>query len=616
MAKRNLGYDVEVDYTGAQAAQSAIGDLDRFNTELDKVDHAAKEVGESTGGMFKKATSSWTEFRSAMDVVTQGFNTAKAAAAQMWETINRGADLDRITGHAEALAADIGTSWKVLLADMTESTGGMITQADLTASAVDIIGLGMADTGEEVTRLSRLVGELGWDMQTLTLTLANQSKARLDSLGLSVGDVTKRVEKFKDAGVEAEQAFKLAVLEAGEERLELLGSAADTAAGDLKKLEATWGDLMDRIAQGASEASAPLATIILSELQIADAIEKGIISQRDMSLAQAEAIFTNKTMAESLSELAAEVGEVEDAERRTSKYYSIITQQRIEMTQAAIDEAAAIAETTAFEEIRRQEARGSKEEIRSATEAYEQQRQIGYDIVAGYIAAGEGVSAIAAHQQLAADTAEAWAENVAAIQAASGDAFTSAAFDPEMAYDAATATYQWADSLGAGAGALSDMGQSLGLVTAEQAEYALTVSQSETITRSLAEAAASGAISWQEYELAVGNARRILEQGPPRAVDKWDATAFFEAGGDDIKGRVSPIVEAIDEAVGEARNIVDGFISPDEAYEAVMDMDITAVEEGTVNAINLLNSIEDKVVTVTFAAVGYDDLQDKLDEIQ
>ena len=60
---------------------------------------------------------------------------------------------------------------------------------------------------------------------------------------------------------------------------------------------------------------------------------------------------------------------------------------------------------------------------------------------------------------------------------------------------------------------------------------------------------------------------------------------------------------------------MDGFIEPDEVYEAVMDMDITAIEAGTANAIDLLNSIEDKTVTVTFATVGYDDMQDKLDEV-
>ena len=159
------------------------------------------------------------------------------------------------------------------------------------------------------------------------------------------------------------------------------------------------------------------------------------------------------------------------------------------------------------------------------------------------------------------------------------------------------------------------MGQSLGLVTEEQAKYALTVSQNESITRNLAEAAASGAISWQEYELAVSNARRILEQGPPQQIDEWDPTAFFDTGGDEIGGKASAIVTVISEAVEEAQGIIEGFIEPDEVYEAVMDMDITAIEAGTASAIDLLNSIEDKTVTVTFATVGYDDMQDKLDEV-
>ena len=435
MANRNLGYDIDVDYSGQSAAKSASRDLDEFGDKADRATREVEEFNRETGdtGRINKARGAWADFGGAMTTVSMGLAAAGAAAKQAYELMSRGADLDRVSGQAEALAADIGTSWKSLLADMTEATGGMITQADLTASAVDIIGLGMAGTGNEVVRLSRLVGELGWDMQTLTLTLANQSKARLDSLGLSVGDVTKRVEKFKDAGVEAEQAFKLAVLEAGEERLELLGSAADTAAGDLKKLEATWGDLMDRIAKGASESSAPLATYLLAELELGAAIEKGTIAEKQYARAQAEAIFTNKTLAEAYRELIVEIEGIEATEGRTEQYYRTINEQRLEAIEIIK------AEEAAMKSARGAERRAESQEVQAKqiTDYIARQREIGEDIVAGYVAAGDAVSAVATHQELAAEAAGMWAEQIAEIQALAGDAFTTAAFDPEQAYEAA-----------------------------------------------------------------------------------------------------------------------------------------------------------------------------------
>ena len=89
------------------------------------------------------------------------------------------------------------------------------------------------------------MGQLGWDMQVLTLTLANDSKMRLDSLGLSVSDIDARVEALTASGMALGDAFDLAVIEAGEAKLELLGSAADTSAGKIQQLGAMWADATD-----------------------------------------------------------------------------------------------------------------------------------------------------------------------------------------------------------------------------------------------------------------------------------------------------------------------------------------------------------------------------------
>ena len=638
MANRNLGYDIGVDYDGASAANQAINDLHKFNTELDNVDQAAEEVGRQTGGMFDKAKSSWTEFSSAIGVVKGALSGVQQVAQQAWDTISRGADLDRVSGQAEALAGSIGTSWKSLLADMTEATGGMITQADLTASAVDIIGLGMAGTGEEVTRLSKLVGELGWDMQTLTLTLANQSTARLDSLGLSMTDVTDKVKKLKAAGLEADEAFKLAVIEAGEEKLNLLGSEAETTAGDLKKLEATWGDLMDRIAKGASEGAAPLASITLAELAISEAVDKGIISQKDWSKAQGEAVFTSKTYMEALSGLLDEIDAVAEAERNTAQYNEIITRQRQGATQAVIDQADAI------QELGIAERRGANDEglerqrqgwVDARIEVYAFKDALYEQSDALTAAADQADIAAAAHKQFATDAAAAWGEYVTAVQSSSGDAFSGAAFDPEQTYDAAQATYQIADAYGAGAKALGEMGQNLGIVNAEQAAYGLSVAQSKAIRETLAQAVQDEVITWSQYEEAViaadnavkgiGGETPEVTKAPPIQFSEADIAGAGDAGIQAIKDKFGDtktwagvgdtMQGAIDSAVTVAQGVVDGFVNPDEVYQVIMDYDGTAVETGVAASQTLLDGLEDKTVTVHFAATTSDAFDDAIDEV-
>ncbi|MBK8434118.1 MAG: hypothetical protein IPL28_23780 [Chloroflexi bacterium] len=159
------------------------------------------------------------------------------AAQQAYQYVSEGTQLATTAHQFDALAVSIGSTADALLGELKTATRGTISDANLMASATSIMSLGLADTSEETVRLASLVGKLGWDMNQVTLTIANQSTMRLDSLGLSVEDVTGRIDALKAAGYSADQAFKFAILEAGEEKVQLLGDAADTAAGKLKILE-------------------------------------------------------------------------------------------------------------------------------------------------------------------------------------------------------------------------------------------------------------------------------------------------------------------------------------------------------------------------------------------
>ena len=203
--------------------------IQRFGTKLDGLVGTGLKVGAALG---------------AMGLAFAGLERAAGAA---WQTLGDGAALELANSRFENLAASIGTTADALKGDMAEATQGMMSNAQMVSAASDIISLGLADSGDEVVRLSNLVGQLGWDMQVLTLTMANDSMLRLDALGLSMEKVKARMEELKAAGMEAGEAFDLAVIEEGEAKLELLGSAAETTAGSMQKATASLADFTDNL---------------------------------------------------------------------------------------------------------------------------------------------------------------------------------------------------------------------------------------------------------------------------------------------------------------------------------------------------------------------------------
>ena len=198
----------------------------------DRVDDLDKKV--------KSAGAGWQKYTLAAGAVAGVLAGVGAAAAGAMQALGDGAALDLAASRFDNLAASIGTTADALTNQMGAATQGMMSHAAMVGAASDIISLGLADSGDEVVRLSNLVGQLGWDMQVLTLTMANDSMLRLDALGLSMENVKNKMEDLKAAGVSADEAFDLAVIEAGEEKLELLGSAADSTAGRIKQMQADW----------------------------------------------------------------------------------------------------------------------------------------------------------------------------------------------------------------------------------------------------------------------------------------------------------------------------------------------------------------------------------------
>lgn len=214
------------------------------------VKEGAREAGKELENLGKKPLPSIKSLGVSIGGLTLSLGAVVLASKQAWAMMQEGAALELARSRFDNLSASIDTTGDALLGKLRQATSGMVSDAQLVASATDMISLGFAKTEEQAVRLTSVAGQLGWNMQQLTLTLANQSTMRLDSLGLSVEDVTGRFNELKEAGMDAQEAFQTAIIEAGEEKLQLMGSAAETTAGKMARLDSAWSNFTDSVAVG------------------------------------------------------------------------------------------------------------------------------------------------------------------------------------------------------------------------------------------------------------------------------------------------------------------------------------------------------------------------------
>jgi hypothetical protein len=268
-------------------------------TGANQLEKAKRDVDALEGGT-KKAAGGFRAAGAMMGAALVGVGVALGAVAGAaklaWAELERGAQLARTADQFDNLARSIDSTAEAMLGKLREATGGMMSDAALMESAAGIMSLGLAKTEDGVVRLATVVGELGWDMQQVILTMANNSKMRLDALGLSVEDVTERAKKLQDAGMSMDQAFDMAVIEAGEAKIKLLGSAANTTAGQMKTLITQFQNARDEFSMSFAEA---LAEDLGLAADNADALGEGL-----QAAAAAAAEFVAAPLGAILNQLA------------------------------------------------------------------------------------------------------------------------------------------------------------------------------------------------------------------------------------------------------------------------------------------------------------------------
>lgn len=236
---------------------------------------------------------------STLDTVNKSVVAVAAAGAtfkQAFDLAKEGAQLQFAQERFDKLSVSIGTTADALQNELRAATSGLVADSELITSATDIMSLGLAKDEEGVVRLAAVIGKLGLDMQQVILTFANNSTARLDALGLSVETVTAKAAELEAQGFDGD-AFDQAVLISLEEKLALVGDAADSDVAAFLRLEAQ--------AQNAEDAFK--SWLANGLLPVIEAVSGGYDQQIE------KMIDNNVEAAKSFDELVAEAQKMDDA---------------------------------------------------------------------------------------------------------------------------------------------------------------------------------------------------------------------------------------------------------------------------------------------------------------
>lgn len=176
-----------------------------------------------------------------------------SAASSLYKMSEAGAEIDYTRQKFDRLSESMGTTGDIMLGQLRVATKGTLSDFQLTKQGTDLFQLGLAKTTEEAVRLSTVMTALGMDTGELTLALANQSKRRLDQLGLSLTEFNKNEAIFKAKGLNKEDAFTQAFLATAEQTVAKVGNKADASVGSFERLSASWTNLKDSFKMGVAD---------------------------------------------------------------------------------------------------------------------------------------------------------------------------------------------------------------------------------------------------------------------------------------------------------------------------------------------------------------------------
>jgi hypothetical protein len=649
VADEKVTYEVAARFTGE-------GELRRGAAEFDRLADKSKAALSTTtaGGPIAAAGNAWRGMATGLAVASAAFVGVGLAAQQAYATLRAGAELQTTTERFGKLAASIGTTADVMLGKLREATKGMISDAELMASASGIVSLKLADNEEQVVRLATVVGTLGWDMQQVILTFANLSTMRLDALGLSVDEVKQKQKELMDQGMSTAAAFKEAVIQAGEARLDVGGVSeaeqafkqAEAAVTNFKNavLESTIATLSQAGAfesLAATANSIQLATDFRGEL--AALREEGAITTVEWlkllntlsqsGAAAAEVELAGIIMRDTLTDTDAEINNQLGSWQVWARTVAIQTGYAAQTAAANMnaiftgllgisnglgDTSAFLPQADEFDYL----AAGARagKDYRSGLAIEARQARIDQNLQfvrhdPDFIASGREVRNEMEYATAAAYGYSSALGSMTSAEQEAADAHSRflSSFNEELRakpedglYNAEgvanveavnKALYEQVEAAGASAATLALLGVATGQFTQEQAEAALKAAVLQEQIRAIAASVAAG-------DLSIGDALGQLNQAR-EALDASNLAAVAGTGEGGVEIAVTADTSTAESNLDGTAAQLDALTS--EEYIATVGMDINAVIEGTTEAGRLISSLPDtKTLTIRWEQSGAD----------
>ena len=260
---------------GKISTDQARNSLEKLRREMKESERASMSMGEKMGATFKEIGPAVAGFAASVFVL-------KEAGEKIYEFGRSGAELNYTASMFDRLTGSINESSDIMMVKLRQATGYTLSDMDSMASATDFLSLGLAKTGDQAVRLSRVSGQLGMDMNQLVLTLTNQTKARFDQLHVSVAGFDERLQRLKDTGMDVNDAFTEAFLQQAEMQIENVGSVLDEDISGFMKFEAALSNLADRTKREWSPVFAKLADDVATILNASLIASDGITLLNDL----------------------------------------------------------------------------------------------------------------------------------------------------------------------------------------------------------------------------------------------------------------------------------------------------------------------------------------------
>lgn len=652
----DVEYSVEARFEGDDDLRRAADSLERVGDTgrraLDGIEQKAR------GGL------GLLNLQAGISLVGQGLSALQGIATTTFSALSEGAALSDARGDFADLSTEINTTADALEGRLRQATGGLITDAQLISDASNLMALNLGLTEDELVDFAGVAAELDWNMEALADTLNTGATRGLKEMGLSISDVKGRMAELEEQGIATDKAFRMAILEVAEEKIGRVGRKSEEAAGQLQIMEVAIQNAGTAFKEAFAESVADRLEVAAGgAMALGDNLNYAAEGAAKLVAIPIGGFLDSLSAAGQVSamgELATQVidlgGNLDDIRRKWPQAFTPGRQTPESVAGAIADLTTELARLQAaagaanpelndlFPASIASDANRAADSIGRVTAALgdfnQASNQGAYtppvaptldEAYYSYLAAGarDFNQAVIDQATYARDAATAWEQYTDAITSRGGDLFADFVESAErareaglnFAFDVNQAIYDAANNEGAGADFLSGFAENVGYA-AEDIAAAMQAAQQQALVTDLAAGVREAGIAWSEFPGIVADAMAELEGTTSRAPvvmpapedlgfrEGWQKNFLPNANEPVIVPMEIQIREdLITTAVDNARGIVEGFTNPAEVYEAVMEMDIQQVVDGSAEATQLINGIPtSRTITVNWQQIGADEI--------